>query len=295
MKTVKISSIGAFKYFKPEDKDLHIMKQGLNAVLISPTDYPELYDQFYQDITLFISKVGTTPAKLAVQELINRKLIYIVRHLAKTKSGLFGGCIFNGDKLVGIGLDLMELDIDLVNVGDVKKNTKLHSYLITFLYYLLLKVIKFNILPKQKELLLIVSAYFFHRFYLGQIHKLALENTYKITNTQLKDEIVDLVKVLETYNRIEDVFKAIVDFKVSNESPSKLIMMALTTLKPSVFYGLTTSLDYFCALSIVSKYPFSLTASINSMDKLQSQIEQQIVPLINKVKFDVEYIKQSRK
>ncbi len=320
MKTIKLSSIGNFKYFKSDDKDLHIMKQTLNAVLIYPGDYPDLYTQFYDDLSLFITKVGTNPAKLAVQELINRKLIYIVRHLAKTKSGLFGGCVFNGDKLVGIGLDLMELDIDpvsgktdsiddcfyaayfhfirsaiLLNVSEIKSNIKLHSYLITFLYYLLLKIIRFGILPKQKDLLLIVSGYFFHRFYLGQNHKLSLENTYKITNTPLKDEVVNLVKIFESYTRIEDIFKAIIDFNISNESPSKLMMMALTTLKSSTFYGLTTSLDYFCALAIISRYPFSLTASISSMDKLQAQIEQQISPLISKVKFDVDYITHARK
>lgn len=320
MKTIKTSQVGSFKYFKSDDKELNAMKQFITTVLIHPKDYPDLYQQFYDDLTLFVSKVGSNPAKSAVQDLINRKLIFIVRHLSKTKSGIFGGCSFNGNKLIGIGLDLIELDIDpetgktqliddcfyaayfhyiraaiLLNVSEVKGNTKLHADLVTFMYYLMLKVIKFNVLPKQKELLIIVSSYFFHRFFLGQVHRLSLENTYKLTNTKLKDEIKDLVKLLEKYNKIEDIFKAIVDFKIANDAPAKLTMKALTTLKPAAFYGLTTSLDYFIALAVVSKYPFGVMSSAISMNKLQTNIEKQITPYINKVKFDVDYINNARK
>jgi len=321
MKTVKLSSLVSFKYFKPEDSKLNLLKQNVNTLLIHPRDYSELYDRFYEDLTLFLSKVSTSPAKSAVQELTNRRLIFIVRHLSsKTKSGIFGGCFFNNNKLVGIGLDLIELDIDpttgksesiddcfyaayfhyirtavLLNANDIKRNSQLHSNLVTFLYYLMLKVIKFNVLPKQKELLIIVSSYFFHRFYLGQNHKQSLESTYSLTNTKLKDEIKDLVKVLEKYNKIEDIFKAIVDFNIANDAPAKLTMRALTTLRPAAFYSMTTSIDYFIALAVVSKYPFGLISSAISMNKLQTDIEKQMTPYVNKVKFDVDYIKNVRK
>jgi len=321
MKTVKLTQVASFKYFKPDDAKLNLMKQMTNAVLIDPKDNSELYDQFYSDLSLFITKVGSGPVKSAVQDLYNRKLLYIVRHLSsKTKSGMFGGCFFNGNKLVGVGIDLVELDIDprtgktesiddcfyaayfhyiraavLLNANDVKHNSKLHADLVSFLYYLMLKIIKFNILPKQKELLIIVSSYFFHRFHLGQIHKLALENTYKLTNTKLKDEIKDLVKILDKYTKIEDIFKAVVDFRIANDAPAKLTMRALTTLKPAAFYGMTTSLDYFVALAVTSKYPFSIISSAISMNKLQTDIEKQVFPYTNTVKFDVDYIKNVRK
>jgi len=321
MKTVKISQIAAFKYFKSDDKSLNLMKQSINAMLIHQTDYPEMYQQFSSDLKLFTSKVGSSPAKTAVQDLLNRNIIFVVRHLSKTKSGIFGGCFFNKNSLVGIGLDLMELDIDpvtgksasiddcfyatyfhyiragvLLNVSSVKGNTKLHSDLVTFMYYLMLKIIKFNILPKQKTLLLIVSAYFFHRFLLGLNHKQSLTKTYTVTDNALKDEIVDLVKVLESYTKIEDIFKALVDFKIANDAPAKLIMRALTTLKPAAFYSMTTSLDYFIALAIVSKYPFGILSSAISMNKLQTSIESQVTPYVNSVKFDIDYInKNARK
>ncbi len=318
MKTAKLSQLVTFKYFKSDDKALNLMKQSINAILIHPDEHQAMYDQFGADLKLFTSKVGSSPAKTAVQDLLNRKIIFIVRHLSKTKSGIFGGCFFNKNSLVGIGLDLMELDIDrntgktnsiddcfyacyfhyirssvLLNTSKVKSNTKLHADLVTFMYYLMLKIIKFNVLPKQKTLLLIVSSYFFHRFLLGLNHTQSLSKTYAITDNALKDEIVHLVKVLESYTKIEDIFKAVIDFKIANDAPAKLIMRALTTLKPAAFYSMTTSLDYFIALAVVSKYPFGILSNAISMNKLQSNIESQITPYVTSVKFDIDYINKN--
>src|SRR6056297_1692301 len=101
MKTVKLAPLVTFKYFKPDDSQLNLLKQSVNTLLIHPREYPELYTQFYEDLDLFLSKVSNSAAKSAVKELTNRKLIYIVRHLSsRTKSGIFGGCFFNNNKLV---------------------------------------------------------------------------------------------------------------------------------------------------------------------------------------------------
>ena len=321
MKTINVNAVASLKFFKPADSNNPIASAEKRAVLIQPKDYPEMYDRFYSDLSLFLTKLNSGPAKSAVNDLYNRKLLYIMKHLSvHAKRGIFGGCFFNGNKLGGIGLDITELDINpdtgetpiiddcvyaayfhyvrsgvLLNPSGISKDTSLHADLIQYMYYLLLKAIKFNILPKQKELLVIVCSYFFYRFHLGQVHKLALENTYKVTNTKLKDEIKDLVKVLEKYKSINDIFKAIVDFRISSDPPPKLMMRTLTTLKPGVFYGLLSTLDYLCGLAVASKYPFSMLSAGMVMSNLQSNIEKKITPYVKSVKFDVDFIKKLRK
>lgn len=317
MKDINIKSLSAIRYFNTTDVDNPILSPEKKAILITPTTYPEIYKQLYNDLSLFITKLNDTPAKTAVNEIYNRKLIYLMKHFSQTKRGIFGGCFFNGSKLWGIGLDVVELDIDpetgitssidscfyavyfhyirsavLTNVSEIKKDTSLHSDLIQYMYYLLLKAIKLNIVPKQKELLLILCSYFFYRFHLGNVHKLALENTYNTINTTLKSEIKDLVNILEKYTSINDIFKAIIDFKIDNDAPAKLMMKVLSSLKITVFYSLFSTFDYFCALAVVSKYPFDDLSTGMSMSNIQSNIEKKITPYLKTVKFDVDFFKK---
>jgi len=301
----------------PEDMNLPIFVGERKLLIMTPgnSDNKLLYDTFRNTLNSFIVKIPKTHAKSAVQKLIDRNLIFLGRDFSSpSKNGILGSFIINRIKFAGVLLDVVELDIDpetgetsriesafyatyfefiratvRVHTKEIKNNIKLHGDIIKYVNFLCLKLLSKSVTlsPRQKEFLDVLCSYFFYRFLIKVNHDLAKEYTYRRISTSLQKEVDPLIVHLQKYTYMRDIFKAWIDFKIINESPPLLMMKAISILKPTGFYAMTSTLDYLIALSIVSKYPFpTLNVAAVSSD-LQNKIEVEIYKLIDNMSYDV--------
>lgn len=279
----------------------------------------KLYDRVYDDLLVFSMKSPDSIARKCVEMLLKRGLIYIGRNMSSIKTGVVGTVLIKNDKLCGIIIDAVELDIDpftgetsnidavfyavyfefiravvIIHSGDIYRNSKIHILMKKYLAQLLLKVISsgVNLNDKQKIFLDSVCSYFYHRFMLKETHEQSREavlSQYKKSDNIVK-EIDFILPRLVKYENMRDLFKGLVDFNIVNESPSVLIMKCLTKFKTFAFYSFTTSLDYLIALAITSKYPVSFLSGAMINSDIQDQLENIMSKLYWEVKFDVNYL-----
>lgn len=304
------------KLIRPQDKNLPILNLEKKLTLranINDEANKILYDTFYNALELYINKVPNSSAKAAVQKLCDRKLIFIGRSISPGKNGLLGIWTGNNDKLAGVILDIIELEISPINgetdnidscfyaiyfnfiraavslnMRDIRNDKKLHDLINKYIYYLCLRLIGMNVNlnNKQKDFLKILSSYFFFRFLLNLVPKLAQENAFKGIDKEVIKEVTPLMSRLDKYDSMKDIFKALIDFGFTTESPTSLMVKALSKLKLTAFYSFTSTLDYVIALAIVSKYPMPVLSNAMISNDLQTQIEKIIFKYISRVQFD---------
>jgi len=279
----------------------------------------QIYKTLYDNLTTYLMKVPTSPAKLAVKKLMDRNLIYIGRNISSNgKNGIIGRVQrTSNNRLAGVVVDIIELEIDpstgetihidqvfyaiyyqfiraaiLIHFNNIKDDKRIHQHLIKYMYYLNLRIIGSNtsLTSKQKLNLELLTAYFFYRYQLNFNHIQARDNAIESITTEnkslLDDSITILINRLEKYLFMKDIFKGFVDFNIISDSPATLIMRSLMYFRLTGFYSITTTVDYLIATSILSMYPVSFLQNTLISKDLQSKIEDLITPLINSVKFD---------
>ena len=315
---MKYKNVNIFKpeYINPKDKNLPIFVGERSMVVASRNDESGkiTYTKFYEQLGVYIVKVPTSPARNSVKKLYDRNLIFLGRDVTVPgKNGIIGSFILNKTKFAGIVLDTVELEINYetgetsnidlcfytsyfefiraavtINSTKVKQDRKLHDNLIKYLFYICLRLIGTNVnfSSKQKDFLDVLCSYFFYRFLIGLQHIMTKETIYKRINKELQQEVEPLISRLDKYKLMRDIFKGMIDFKLTNEIPPVLMMKALSKFRPTVFYALTSSLDYLIALAIVSKYPMVIFRNATVSSGLQTKIEDCVIPLINKTTFD---------
>ena len=273
-----------------------------------------IYKRFYEDLLLYCSKMSSSTAKYHIESILNRNLVFIGNVSSSSKSGVVGTFVENKNKLAGIILEASELGIDVVtgitsNIDQcffatyfqlirsavvlqekvIVKDSDLHKNVCRYLNLLCIKFIgsNINLNDKQKQYLEILTTYFYFRFMLNKHHEQAKELSTAPFSNEVKSEVQFLITRLSKYTHMKDIFKAFIDFNITNESPNLLIMKALSKFKSFTFYSFTTSLDYLIALSIVSKYPadFCSTSLVNN--SLQDQIEKSFEKYLKDIQYDV--------
>lgn len=272
------------------------------------------YNRFYEDLLLYCSKMSSSTAKYHIETIVNRNLVFIGNVESTSKSGVIGTFVENKNKLAGIILESSELSID-VDTGitsnidqcffaayfqlirsavvleekSILKDSDLHKLVCKYLNLLCLKFIgsNVNLNDKQKQFLEILTSYFYFRFMLNKHHEQAKELSTAPFDKDIKSEVQFLMARLSKYEHMKDIFKAFIDFNITNESPNLLIMKALSKFKSFTFYSFTTSLDYLIALSIVSKYPADFCSSGIVNNSLQDQIEKKLETHLKTISYDV--------
>jgi len=316
MELTNVSNLFKPKFVKSEDKLIPsiVAEQAMLVALPADEEGKRLYTTFYNDLITFSSKLSSTPAKVAVQKLIDRKLIYIGANAGpKVKNGIIGRYVItNSGKLAAIVVDISNLGINpstgetpnhdlvfytsyyqfiristILNIDKIKNNLKLADYLIKYLFYTIMKSTGANLNIKQKEFLQILCSYFYYRLLIGTTHQMAKEQSFKKSDKEIIDDIEILMPRLEKYKTMNDIFKGLVDLNITTEMPASLMIKTLSRLKATAYYSLTSTLDHLIAMSIISIYPISFFHNSVISNDLQTKIESIITPLINSVKFDI--------
>lgn len=303
-------------FLKKSDDEPTLSLERNISVLDKQSDInKKIYKTFYDYLTTYLVKISSPNVKSMVDSLVSRNLIYIGRDInSPTKNGVVGTVVFVNGNLGGVVLDTVELDIDtysgetdnidsciyasyflyaraavIYNKSYIIKNDELHNAAIDYLVMMYMRLIGANsyLTDKQKVFLRFVCSYFYRRFLVGIRHPKSVEDSISYVNSEYADECLNFKSRLEKYTRMKDIFKAMTDYMITQETPSMLMMKTLQKYNNMVFYCLNSTLDYLLGLITISKYPasFSQTANINA--QCQQTVETIMIKYMKKIKYNV--------
>lgn len=276
-----------------------------------------IYDTFLNDLNNYVTKEPSGLVKNVFNMLFSRNLIYL-GEIGNVKSfNIPGGILLTPSNELAaiiidmntheIGLDGVTSKCDLIfysiffefiraaivcNAKTVAQDKELDQLILNLLNFIFLKIIGATVTlsVKQKSFLAYDIAYFYYRFMKNQHHEVALDHALAI-NDEYMAEAKFVLKTFDKYERMKDIFKTFVDFKILNDAPPVMIMKLINKYNMFTFYCLTTSLDCLCAMLVTSQYVTDLFPSFGINSSLQKQLEQYVFNQYGKkVKFNSNYL-----
>lgn len=290
------------------EKDLPALKGERRQVYIYKHSVREsnqkIYNEFNQDINMYLLKLPPTNARKSVESVMKRDLVYIAKSVHPQKDGILGGvAIDQQDNILGLLVDAVDLNIDfstgrtgspdeviygiyfqhirsiiLTQIDRIRNDDSLHKMIIEYLKSLILRVVGKTVYlsDKQKDLLHILSSYIYYRFQLGRLHDESVEKSLA-GNKELKEETQDAFSIASRYKTPNDLFIGLTDFKIIIEPPNKIIMNAIQLFRLAGYYSITTSIDYLIGFAIISKYPVDFFKNGLTNSKLIDNIENRLI------------------
>ena len=278
----------------------------------------EIYKQFLTDLNNYSLKAAQGLPLDVYQKISSRNIIYLGKNGTNSHINIPGMSLLdNKNSLAGIILDMNTLEIDshtgisskcdlafyaiyfefirniiTSNQKIINTDSKLDLLTIKALYLLYLKILgsQITLNEKQKLFLQYDIAYFYFRFMKNNPHPLALSNALSL-NDNYRDEAKFILKTFDKYEKMKDVFKSFIDFKITTESPSVFIIKTINKFNMFTFYCFTTSLDYLISMIVLSSYPTSFFPNLNINNQSQRDIENHLVEnYFNKVKYNSNYL-----
>lgn len=293
-------------------KQMHLLLKNSNSI------NSEIYKQFLSDLDIFSSKENSSLPLKIYNELKSRNLIYLGKCSATKNYNIPGAAVITPNKeLAGIILDMNTMEVNdkgisskcdlafyslyfeyvraaiVINEAIISKDEELDSMLTYYLQRIFLKFLgtSLNLNEKQKSFLIYCINYFYYRFMKNQHHEIALSNSLDSINE--KDFMMEakfILKTFEKYEKMKDIFKGFIDFKITSEAPAVAIMKFVSKYNMFTFYCLTTSLDYLSAMLVLSMYPTSLFPPLGLKLSPQYNLEQYLAKhYFNKVKYNLNY------
>ena len=304
---------------KSNHDDVPLQTKEFNITYIKRNSKSKLlYDTFDTEYNNYLIKLSDTQCKKVCNLLSTKKKTYLgYKPKTTQKTYTFGSAsISSSKKLRAIILDVNDLDI---NVGtgetpnidmciyityfqyiraaiytqfvDIKNDKSYINLIIQWLISIYMRGFKFSPLSslKEKNLLRITVAYFFHRFGLIKEHSLALElalNSYDKLDAakEFKSEF-DLFK---KYKSMVDIFKAFKDVNIisGNETIANAMINFIKHYQIYGYYNILSSSDVIIATCIVSLYPTRQFSNMLIDKQLQTKIEKLTNQYTKKVKLE---------
>lgn len=251
--------------------------------------HKNVYDNFDELFSVYLNKLPGNNIKKYVTNLFNKNLVFVGTSTSAKNDAIFSRLFLPTNKLNGIVLDSVILDIDvttgetnnvdnciyatyhglirasiLTNKDIVSKNKDLHKLVINYIYRIFLQVIGQSAIynEKQKSFINMTCAYSFYRHFLKQRHPLALSNTKRdfknIFDKETIDEFADGMKDISRYDSTKDIPKILIDLNIYHDAPGKMMIKLLEILGNSGTYSLIGGLDQLIAMMVLAKYPTNL-------------------------------------
>lgn len=269
------------------------------------------YDTFDNLIGGYLKKLPNNNVKTFVNELYNRKMIFMGNSSGPRNDAVFGRLLLDPPTSInGVVLDSTVLDIDilsgnttqpddciyaaysaivrggiLLNKDRVGNNIGFHKLITNYIFLLFLKGIgqqSFN--EKSKTLIYMVTIYLFYTHFLNYKGPVAITKIKKDYKQFFKEDYLnEFLPVMSTkiinYKNIKDFPKVLIDLNLYSDNPSKIYIDLLRLLGSSGFYSLISSLDQLVMMAVVSKYPTSLygkgcLTSQNVHESIESEVKK---------------------
>ena len=265
----------------------------------------KMYNNFNDQLSLYLSKMSDSVPKKVVSELLLRDLIYIGLASRANEHGVFVRVLYKDNKLTGVGLDARDLSISIKDGScddisdciyasyygairtcvlefekeinkDETVNKIAYSYILTAILKSIGKKIPLNI--KQKDILKIAVAYLYFRHYQKERHLSALNRIEKefgeLINHKVFLEVFKNNKNIEKFDNIKEVGHLLSTLRIFYDNPNVILLHMLQNFKKNVFYNIITSLDTLVAMMVTAIHPnYLFDSSAVILSKLQSHLE----------------------
>lgn len=300
------------------DEPLFKIQHSYLVLLPTNAAAKEIYNQFLTDLHNYSVKAAQGFPLDIYKNVSSRNIIFLGKNGYNSHIDIPGMSLLNNkNALAGIILDMNTLEIDshtgisskcdlafyalyfeyirnaiTSNQVLVNKDSKLDLLVIKALYLLYLKILGSQITLNEKQKIFLQSdiAYFYFRFMKNNPHPLAMSNALSF-NPESRDEVKFVLKTFEKYDKMKDIFKSFIDFKISMESPSVFIIKTINKFNMFTFYCFTTSLDYLISMIILSSYPTPFFPNLNINNQIQHEIENYLAEAyFSKIKYDSNYL-----
>ncbi len=265
------------------------------------------YENLYNDLTLFLSKLPQSPAKKYVTETLNRGLIYMAITDITKQGKLFSKYGIDNGKLNAIFLDIKELEISNDGISKnidsciyatyfsfiraaikifntkVRVDRKLHDVLIEYFYIILLQTLPIRLQDNlQKNVFRYIVHYIYYKQFIDENHHYIfkiIRDKFATTEKESFDFFSEKANLLKSYDSVKDVLKIMMDMGIYTgiTNPNQFIIDMLKKYKQYGFLCLNSTLDHFVGMIILSKYPFEFFETVPSNRKLQDGIETYMV------------------
>jgi hypothetical protein len=273
-----------------------------------------LYNRLDADLTLYSSKLGSSPVRDTINTLINRDLIFLGVGQVQAAGNIARLAISN-NKLAGVILEAGQLEINtqsgettriddavyaayyttiraaaVINRDKLKNNTTLNNAIIEYLKFLFIKTLRLPQLnSKQLNILSALIGCFYYKFYYNIKDSEALALSMKRITSDIKDDIENMIIDASTdkYKDFRDIFKAMVDLRVTFDPPNKLLSDIISNLKLSGFLRITSHrLDHLIATITTSQYQTGFLQNLNVNAKNQTIVEKEMLSYVKQMSFD---------
>ncbi len=290
-------------------------------VILQSKNNENIYNNFYEQFGLFLKKLPNNAVKKNVENLYNKKLIYIGFVQGSNQAKEISSRVLLNDsnnKLSGIVLNSNNLNID-ISTGDtsnidnciyatyfgiirsaviinktIKSNNDLHKLLTTYMYLIFNKIIGKNIFAtqRQKDFLRLSCIYIYYIYFFNEKHSYVisiLKRKYSdIVDKEIFDDFIKKINENRGYTTIKDIPKLLIDLRVIFIDPKKIYMKLIQTLKPIGFYTFIGPYDQFISSMILSKYPTDLFSRQNLTNpKIHDAVEKLIEKYLKTITFEI--------
>ena len=290
-------------------------------VILQSENNKSIYKTFYDQLGLFLKKLPNNAVKKNVENLYNKKLIYIGFTQSKTQAKEISCRVLLNEannKLTGIVLNSTNLDIDITtgettNIDNciyaiyfgllrasilmnkkIKSNEDLHKLLTTYIYLIFNKGIGKNVIvtQRQKDFLRLSCIYIYYIYFFNEKHTFAVSILKRKYASMFDKDIFEdfIVKINQNkgYTNIKDIPKLLVDLKILFVEYKQVYMTLIKLLKPIGFYTFIGPYDQFVSSMILSKYPTELFTRQNlTNEKIHQSVETLMEKYIKDISFEI--------
>ncbi len=305
-----------FKSFQNIESDMYVLKH---------TDFN--YKNFYELFNLYLKKMPNNNVTKYSKSIIDRNGVFVGLHggVSGSKISIFSRVLItSSSKLGGIVLDSKFLEINengqtdnidnciyatyfslirtaiLCNEKEIKLDFDFHNMCISYIYYAILKAIGgVQTLSKvQLDGVYLICSYLYLRQHLELSHSSALSRISRLYKTILDPTTVETYikefELLSKYKLIKDIGKALIDIKIINKDPNKVLISLIQIYGKEYFYNLIGPLHFLTGVIVLGNYPtdlFDKPITINT--KIQNKVEFFITKYIDKISYSIDiYSKQ---
>jgi len=308
-KLVQLSNISRKKSLVDSSPVGMIEKDTL--VLIKNKESEEIYTNFFNKLTVYLSKIKNQSSSICSM-LLNKDVIYLGM-LSKANNAILGTYATEGDKISAIVLNVNNLDMDFKtgelydpeNINyiiyfqfiraiteifskDIERNTELNNLLIEYISYLFMKNLKLPMLnDKQIELLKFIVGVMYYKCYYKYNDVLSIEKCESLISKDYYSEFKSSIKNsnITKYSEIKDIIKLLAEFKITFEPPNQLLYNLLLSIKTIGVLLITSDIGNLIACSILSQYPCDYYSPLFINRTSQSKIESSLSIFYSKVAF----------
>lgn len=319
-------------FVKPEDQpsdmtNILVSDEGkITAYVCAKKEDQDSYDLFLSDLKTFLEKISAHNIKKYVGNVIEKEMIFMGQTKTNRKDLVFCRVSFDGNKLSGITLDVVDFEINiytgecariddavyasyfalvraavLCNRPSLLKDIKLQKLASSFLFISFLKAMTKGSIysDKQKQIM--------HYMVLVLFYKYFFRENLTLINNKIREEYSDVidpniindfnptqVKVIDSYNSIKDIPKLFNDFSLIKEPPNVVLSRLLSLFGPYGYSSLNV-FDYFIAMIVLSQYPlefFPKTISISPA--ISSSIEKIMAKYLDNLEYSLSEVKNIR-